>query len=326
MQPDDRQLRAPRLLEMASQLEEVIGEFNAFGVKIPASSRLPSIARLLRATGTVGAYPDDPERLSLLAEAIRDGQEFINIAGVLPKAPFASVRNDLQIAVGGALRSVSEATGTHLQHQSQLWTGAMLANSGSQTGVLITPGNGRTPDFFIENGTMRYAVEVKRPAGALRNVVRYAAEQIRGKRVHGGMLVVDVTDQVKPEDRFTCAPRAPEFETAKIRTGELLARLHAQIYDEQRGRMRPGREHIFGLVVFLRAGHWNTADLSFPYLHRPVMGITYGKDLRPTLRVLRAEKLVRIIREGIEATGYEPVGSGEPLDLARYVTPTAETG
>jgi hypothetical protein len=314
MNNDDALLRAPRLTDIAAQLETVIEEFIAFGVKIPENSRLPSIARLLHTTGAAGVYPHNQERLSLIAEAIRDAQEFINIADVLPKAPFASVRHDLQAAVGGVLRPVSKATGAHLQYQSQLWTGAMLANSGTPTGVLIAPGNGRSPDFFIDDGTLRYAVEVKRPCGDVRNVVHYASAQLRNKRVHGGLLVVDVTDQVEPVDRFRCAPGPADFSRSGTRAQEVLRQLHGQVYDIRRQRIRPGREHIFGIVVFVRAAHWNTTDLSFPYLNRSVFNLSYVKDHRPTLRVLRARKLVRTIHIGIEATGYEP-SSEEGLDI-----------
>jgi len=166
MTDDTRRLLPENLPVVAGHLEEAIGEFQGWGVRIVRASRLPVIVRLLRRTAERGSYPSDRKELAVLGEAIRDAQEFIEIANVLPAVPIPSLLNDLQVAVGGAL-SAPGPTGPHLRLQTQLWVGAMLTTEEQGAGVLAHHSDEKNPDYILWNGTLRYALEVKRPNGAL---------------------------------------------------------------------------------------------------------------------------------------------------------------
>ncbi len=125
---------------------------------LPPDSRLPKIVPLLRELATEESLPECPIQRALIAQAARDAQEFAEISWVLPVDDLRPLRPRLQEAVFGTLGQTRHKA---YQSQSELWTGAMLARSGVLTGVHIA-GEGKSPDFIVKNGTMEYAVEVKR--------------------------------------------------------------------------------------------------------------------------------------------------------------------
>lgn len=243
----------------------------------------------------------------MLSEAIRDAQEFVEIASTLPHEPIPSVVRDLRAAVRGQLRPVDGSTGQHLQHQTQLWVGAMLAQAEAHVKVFATLGNEINPDFVLENGTLRYAVEVKRPNGELdaHNIIRKAAGQIRSEAFHGGMIVVDLTDCVDPTIRHRCGRGEPDFGPLRDAVSFLLKALHDRVFDDEFESLRTRRDHVFGLIAFARAAYWDLDHLEHPYLIRHVATVRYWRRDHRTLRAIRAEWLSALIHNGIVAVGHK---------------------
>lgn len=108
-------------MTVAGHLDEAIQEFEKWKVRVSSQSRLVRSGNLLREIAMAGRYPDDKPQLSVISEAIRHAQEFIEIANGLPMAPIPTLMKDLQTSVGGDLLPVSMRTGAHLQFQAQLW-------------------------------------------------------------------------------------------------------------------------------------------------------------------------------------------------------------
>ena len=102
-----------------SQLTDVMGEIEAFGVAVKPNSRLPQITALLGETAEAGAFPPDSSRLVLVGEAIRTAQEFIEIANALPKEPVTGLQEDLRQAIRGTHQLDVGGNKKHLQFQSQ---------------------------------------------------------------------------------------------------------------------------------------------------------------------------------------------------------------
>lgn len=294
---------------LGSQLRDVIGEFEAFGVVVKPNSRLRQILSLLDETADAGAFPSDRAPLLLVGEAIRTAQEFIEVANVLPDAPVVTLQEDLRQAIGGTHEPGGGGNRKHLQFQSQLWVGAMMVQGGASTGVLIRP-QGKNPDFVLENGLSRYAVEVKRPEGELkaRKLVSKAAKQIRSARFHGGMIVVDLTDAIDETSRMTVGESDADFSSVNESIAGLTRALHNEIFADDPSLIRAGREHVFGLITFARTMHWDTRDLSQPYLGRAVATVNYWRRDGRTLRAHRARWLGGLIHVGISESGHQDQG------------------
>lgn len=186
----------------------------------------------------------------------------------------------------------------------------MLAQSQARVGVIIRPGETKTPDYVIENGTLPYAVEAKRPNGDLdaRNIVRKAARQIRGPAYHGGMIVVDLTDCIEPALRFLVGNGPPDRTIINARMSHLVQRLHTEVFHDPNSSLRQRRAHVFGLCAFCRVAYWDMRDLAFLYLIRPVGVVQYWRNDARTPRAHRARWLTELVGDGIGASGHEGRG------------------
>lgn len=150
----DRVLTPRKMGYLADQLEEAIEAMRGWRIRIPENnSRLPKIVRVLREVPPRDAFPESRTRLTAIAHAVRDAQEFAEISWVLPKERLQPVHESLRKAVFGVLGQTPHKA---YQSQSELWVGAVLARSGAFTGV-ITNADGKRPDFVLRNGTMKYS-------------------------------------------------------------------------------------------------------------------------------------------------------------------------
>jgi hypothetical protein len=133
---------------------------------------------------------------------------------------------------------------------------------------------------ILWNGTLRYALEVKRPNGNLDafNVVRKAARQIRDPRFHGGVIVVDLTDCIDAGLRLHFGSGAPGPNPVHERVHELMGDLHREIFADGAQRLRRNREHVFSLICFARSTYWDLSSLRFPYLSRYVGTVDYWRN------------------------------------------------
>jgi hypothetical protein len=302
---DDQQLTPARLADVATYLEDATKAFRTWGVKIASGTRLLKSIDLLRQIADSGQYPSDRVCLAVIGEAIRDAQEFIEIANVLPDNPIEAVQHDLGRAVRGDLIAPGP-TGPNLQFQSQLWVAAMIGEPDFPAGVLSMRSSEESPDYVLRNGTLEYGVEVKRPSGKLdaKTIVRKAARQIRSPRFHGGVIVVDLTDCVPVEFRLQFGSGAQPNAAVPENIKTLLGGLHAEIFSELDTLLRDRREHVYSLIGFARSTYWDECDLAFPQLSRYVATVNYWRRDHRTLRAHRARWLGSLIHAGITRAGH----------------------
>ena len=299
-------LTVERLPQLASRVDAAIARVAALGVTVHSGSRFPLISRLLRTTSAAGRYPNDRGALEVVGESIRDAQEFIEISAALPSTPVASVVETLRRAIKGGLTD-SQSIGPHLRAQTELWVGAMMSGEGHRTGVLDRHASGeKNPDYILENGTLRYGVEVKRPNGSLdaANIVKKAASQIRSPAFHGGVLVIDLTDCLEPSGRLQFGHGTARDRTVPANMLSMIQQIHEQIYAEQSRRLRPGREHVFSLVCFARRTYWNEKYRQYPELSRYVQTLEYWRRSVGTLRFHRGRWLGGLLHHGILQSGH----------------------
>jgi len=309
----DRILTPPKMGHLADQLEEAIGVLDLsaaseWRIRIPSDSRLPKIIRLLREVSEEESFPECPSRRALIAQAARDAQEFAEISWVLPSKELRPLRESLQKAVFGTLGQTRDPA---YQYQSELWTGATLARSGALTGVLLAS-EGKSPDFILKNGTMEYAVEVKRPSNLPRalDLVSKAASQLRNDRYHGGAIVVDLTDCLGSEVSDLSGRGRPNMDHVEARVEELTNPLRKAVFDDSSKRIRARYRHVFGLVTFIRAIWWDLDDLTLMSPLRYVLPISFWSGGK-TLRYWRASWLAGLVVKGIQETGHQELGGRE---------------
>ncbi|MEW5927733.1 MAG: hypothetical protein AB1941_09620 [Gemmatimonadota bacterium] len=291
---------------LAGQLEEALGEFEAWGIRINMLGRLPACVSELRRFADAGQFPDGRRELKRAAHVVRDAQEFVEIANVLPETRLRPLADSLQQAVAG---QVGAESGPAAQFQSELWVGSMIAQSGRWTAV-ITDGGGKRPDFIVQNGTYLYPIEVKRPVSTLNavDIVDRAGRQLRGSRYHGGGIVVDLSDCLPEDVAIRFGRGQPTGNPADENILQLTGELNHQIYDEDRGRIHQRRIHIFALLTFARTIYWDLDDLQQIYLFRKVVTVEYYRGSPNNLRGHRARALAETVHQGITVAGHQDLG------------------
>ena len=304
----DRILTPQRMGHLADQLDEAIRTMRDWGIRVTPGSRLPKIVRCLRELVSEESFPESPSQRALIAQAARDAQEFAEISWVLPSEELRPLRESLRKAVFGTL---GQTGGGAYRYQSELWTGSMLARSGALTQVRMAS-EGKSPDFILKNGTMEYAVEVKRPSNLARALDRMseAARQLRDDRYHGGAIVVDLTDCLGPEFRDLSGEGQPNMDHVEAKVEELTNPLRKKVFDDSSERIRARYRHVFALVTFIRTSWWDLNDLSQMHPLRLILPISFWSGGK-TLRYWRAGWLARLIDGGIRETGHQELGGRE---------------
>ncbi len=306
------ELSAANMERVAQRLDDVVSIFDGWGIRVVDSNRLRESSRLLRRVYAAGAFPTTRDELLRISHAVRDATEFIEIGDALPQERLRPLAVDLQQAVGGALgRGSTKAS----QYQTQLWIGAMLAYSGANVGIILNA-VGQSPDFVISNGTLSYAVEVKRPNEFRADqIVSKANKQISASRYHGGVIVVDLTDCIDQELVITIGADPHQENTAAKRAAtELTAELIKEVHDGGSNSFLPNRTQIFGLVTTGRTVHWDENDNSRIYLQRFLINRIFAGGYRNTLRGKRARWLTELIDRGVTTAGSIEIGRTK-LDL-----------
>jgi hypothetical protein len=300
-------LTAANMGLLAQRFDDAVSVFDEWGIRVHKSSRLPECSRLMRHVYSMGAFPADRDELLRVSHAVRDATEFIEISDALPAERLRPLVVDLQSAVGGG---IGQGASRAAQYQTQLWIGAMLLYSGTDVGVLLSAA-GKSPDFVVANGTLRYAVEVKRPSHfRARRIISEANDQITSHHFHGGAIVVDLTDCIDQTLSVTVGSSPNEDDTPLKREAMRLTReLSEQIYDYAGKRTHPNRTNIFGLITTARIIHWDENDRSRIYLQRFMIPTTYWGGHRGTLRGHRAQWLTKLIRQGVSTAGSIEIGS-----------------
>ncbi len=294
-------LTAANMGLVAQRFDDAVSVFDQWDIRVHRSSRLRECSRLMRHVYSVGAFPADRDELLRVSHAVRDATEFIEISDALPAERLRPLAVDLQTAVAGG---IGQGASRAAQYQTQLWIGAMLAYSGTNVGVLLEA-DGKNPDFIITNGTLRYAVEVKRPSKfRARRIISEATGQITSRHYHGGAIVVDLTDCIDPTFAVRVGRNPHEDDTPLKREAMRLTReLSEQIYDYEGKQLYPNRTGVFGMVTTGRTIHWDENDRSRIYLQRFMIPVVFWGGHRSTLRGHRAQWLTKLIQHGVTTAG-----------------------
>ena len=296
---------------LATRLDETICRIgNWADISISPSSRVAKAVSVLSSVEQRDVFSGSRDELADIAHAVRDAQNFWVIGKMLGRERLPPIVTSLQAAIGGNLGTTPHAA---YRAQSELWVSAMIAAAGTAPGVILKTDD-KSPDVIIQNGTMEYSVEVKRPKslGHVRNMVSKAAKQLLPERVHGGALVVDLTDCLSPNWAVHFEHGPPVLDTLRGEHISLAERIHQQIFDDSSARIRDGRRHIFAANSFIRISWWDLDDLSRLHCITQRLNRVYLTDGDcKTLRYHRAHWLAERIQHGLREVGVEPLGRGE---------------
>ena len=79
----------------------------------------------------------------------------------------------------------------------------------------------------------------------------------------------------------------------------LTGDLNARIFDDDKGRIRRRREHVFALVTFARTTYWDGEDRSQVYLLRKVSSIAYYRGIRTISEVCAPTRQPTLSTKGL---------------------------
>ena len=297
-----------RMADLARGLEKTIAKIEQWGIAVASDSRLPKTAKLLQDVASTRSFPKSQTELKKIAHAASDAQELILVRGMLPPEPLDSTVEVLRRAIGGTIGVTRHQA---YQAQSELWVGAALSCTGVRLGVLTKP-EGPSPDYVVWNGTLEYAIEVKRIAGdsSVRRRVSEAASQTRSSRYHGGALYVDLTDWLPSDVTLRFAAGPPDLETPRVPIARKIDQLRKEIFDDQTNRIRQRRVNLFAVTAFARFIHWDLTDLSQLHLSRYIAPLWFWHSARD-LRYHRARWLAELLHSGASNIGLQDLGAHE---------------
>jgi hypothetical protein len=118
-----------------------------------------------------------------------DASELYDIGHIIPARPTSQIAGELARLMKGSLGDL-RANREPQQFQSQFWLGTILHRGGYLP--TVPPDKGTlAPDYLIEEGTMTYGMEAKRPDSSESGVAAIydAARQLRDYGVRGAALV-----------------------------------------------------------------------------------------------------------------------------------------
>lgn len=310
-QPDWGIPTAVRCADYVRQLDDVIASLTARGLRESCFQRLRAGRTLLSRVAAEGRYPSDPERLRLIGHALRDAHEFFLIHDCLPHKRIDVVERELEHALGGAL---GQRGGNRkpFQYQSQLWVGAVLASTGINPLVVMDDDNRTKLDYYLDNGTRRYGIEVKRPEteeSAARAVVK-AARQLRNTRTYGA-VVIDASDCFEPNASATPTLGAESGLNAwDAAVNRFAHSLCSDLFEKSRPRIRSKFDFVIGLIIVAKALGWDLGDLTAPHLLSKGWYFTLTRNSPNTLLSHHARWICNVFSRGMNAAGYATLDSG----------------
>lgn len=293
--PPDQGFRPSKMADLATGLENMIRKIEKWGITVPGSIRLRNAVELLREVASARSFGESQEDLRKIGYAASDAREFAIIEGMLPSDRLDATATILTRAIGGTLGVTPHEA---YQAQSELWVGAALSCADVPLGVLANP-EGANPDYIVENGTLEYAIEVKRisGSGSVRRRVSEAARQTGNQRYHGGALYVDLTDWLPPEVTFSLTSGQPDLDSPRILITRRIDQLRKEVFDDYTGRIRPRRMHLFAVTAFARFIHWDLDDLSEMHVTRYITPLWFWRSAK-NLRYHRARWLAELLQSG----------------------------
>jgi hypothetical protein len=287
---------------VSQRLVKAIEYLEAAGIRVDPSGRLWSAVRLLRRIALEGQYPPNAEQLYLISWALRDALDYPQIIQGygLDTLKLKPVQSEFRHAIGGNL-NVPRSMDTPLTYQVQLWVGAILAHA--NLAPVIPQLKTRSPDFLVENGSLRHGIEVKRPSSvrSFRNFISNAAHQLDDARVRGA-LVIDVSNLLDGFGLFHASERGEGNQFLDTRFLALATQFSKTLTAEMNSCGSSSHlRSIFLLVVLARGFHWNLSDLSTPELY--ANGVFSIVSRRGNLWWCRGEWLRNAFMRGLRNLG-----------------------
>jgi hypothetical protein len=141
----------------------------------------------------------------------------------------------------------------------QFWVGALLAQSKLEPHIIAYDVQGQPkPDFVINKGGTRFAIEVKRPRTphSARRIVQDAAGQLRAFG-GPGIIMIDASEcmSIGPFDVICPTADAREAVRSDLRV------LHRSLHDVATSYTRSGKfSHICMLLSFVRYWNWEVSS------------------------------------------------------------------
>lgn len=273
---------------LADKLAEAITILESWHLRVPPSSRLHSAVRLLRETAGLSEYPDDEARLSRIGRAIRIAFDFYHITRVLTEERVDSIAEDLRRALKGTLDDAGP-TEAH-RAQSQMLIGAVLAVGGLRPGappLSSTP----TPDYMISVDSLRYGVEIKRPATPKQVLARVdqAVDQIASLPSDAGLVVLDLSDALF-EPGY-------EFDATREEVEAQFREAYRAVSDHLEQSERTGADRIANLFVFASLYGWQRTPRIMPRSLFPTYSEVFQRA-RTGLIVDQSRRVREAIDEG----------------------------
>jgi len=294
------------MADLAKGLDDTIAKIRQWGIAVREGSRLPTTVKLLQDVASAGSFSKSEAELRKIGYAASGAQELLLAGGMLPPEPLDSAFEVLRRVVGGTLGLTPHRA---YQVQSELWVGAALSCAGVRLGVPTKP---EGPDYIVWNGTLKYAIEVKRLAGksSVHRRVSRAAKQTRSGQYHGGALYVDLTDWLPSDMTIRFASGPPDMDSPQTPIARRIDQLRKEIFDDQTQRIQQRREHLFAVTAFARFKHWDLTDLSQLHLSRYIAPLWFWHSARD-LRYHRARWLAELLHNGARNIGLADVGAHE---------------
>ncbi len=304
--PLDSRVRPADCAALAGRLEDAISGFGNSGVRVPEFGRLREEIGALRAVADARVFPDAVSDQKLVGNAILDSIEVGEIARLLPAARSIEMAAQLQAAQKGRGSDVRRGQAAY-RFQTQLWVGTILDHGGLFPSV-PRAGNGRSPDFIVEQGMSLYGVEVKRPKheASLKGAVEEAAKQLRDYDVTGAALL-DLTE-VLGLPGLGWVPESEAVARRDSYIGEArrcLSALKALAYDSDNYVWRPGYERLNAILILARGYSWIQGGDPSIVVFATGGAAAFARGKGRTLSYWHARGLVEGVIKGLRSTGFE---------------------
>lgn len=244
--------------EVLCALQRGIEVFRRWGVALPRDSWLKEAITRLKHTAGLESIDQTDDDLRYTSAAVAWAVDLYHISTCLGDEPSRTVAVELGKITRGRLLARGEAS-IAKNYLSQFWVGALLAQSKLRPHILAYDVAGRAkPDFLIECGRVKFAVEVKRPSNkdAVPRNVHAAADQIR-QFDRPGIIVIDATDCTSV-DPWEVTREGP---TVRQRVAEEINGLHSRLVRLIETYSRSNKFHqVVMLLTFARYWPWVIND------------------------------------------------------------------
>jgi hypothetical protein len=217
----DNLITVANCAEWQRVLEQVVAQLEQAGVRVPKSGRLRRAIDTIERAARAGAHPTAKRDQLAFAHAMSDAADFFDIGHILPSQLTTQLVGELRTLMKGQVGRTSQ-DGSSQRFQSQFWLGTILHRGGYRPQVPQGLGN-RAPDYLIEEGTMVYGVEIKRPdtARSAESALVDASKQLQSYGVKG-CVILDLSSAAALQE-LSWVPREEAASIAESAKGRFIS-------------------------------------------------------------------------------------------------------